>query len=170
MGPAMDYLKSFRELLKLEANYLSSLVSQEEDKYEALKQVDVTSLMKINNEEDDILHSLASIEKKRKELIQTLSKTYSFDQNLSLSELFNHICSDDDSAIKEELMGLRTLIKDEIGKLQISLKENSNIIQANLEIIGLTLNFANRNAQKETYDYRNKKESRESIYLINQLA
>jgi|GEM_PF-2185941 flagellar biosynthesis/type III secretory pathway chaperone len=170
MGPAMDYLKSFKELLKLESNYLSNLVSQEEDKYEALKQVDVENLMRINNEEEDILHRLASVERKRKELIHTLSKIFKFDQNLTLTELFNYICGDGDEAIKKDLMKLRTSIKQEIEKLQISLQENSHIIQANLEIIGLTLNFANRNAQKETYDYRNKKESKESIYLINQLA
>ncbi len=170
MGPAMDYLKSFKELLKLESNYLSNLVSQEEDKYEALKQVDVVSLMRINNEEEEILHKLDSIERKRKELIQTLSKNFNFDQNLSLSEMFNYICDSNDMVIKKELMELRTLIKEEIEKLRVSLQENSHIIQANLEIISLTLNFANRNAQKETYDYRNRKESRESIYLINQLA
>jgi len=170
MGPGMDYLGAFRELLKLESGYLSNLVSQEDEKYEALKQVDVTGLMRINNAEEEILERLASVERKRKELIQSLSKTYAFDPNLTLTELFNYICDEDDKPIKKELLELRTSIKAEIEKLQISLQENSHIIQANLEIIGLTLNFANRNAQKETYDYRNRKESRESIYLINQLA
>lgn len=170
MGPGMEHLKSFKELLKLESGYLSSLVNQEEEKYEALKQVDVTSLMRINNEEEEILHRLASVERKRKELIQTTSKIYGFTPNLSLSELFEHIFDKDDGVIKKELMEMRLNIKEEIGKLQVALQENSHIIQANLEIIGLTLNFANRNAQKETYDYRIKKESKESLYLINQLA
>ncbi len=170
MEPDMNYLKSFKELLKLESLHLESLVNLEDDKYEALKQVDVVSLMKINNDEEDILHNLSSIERKRKELIQTLSKIYNFNPNITLSDLFAYFRDEKDMTLKNELMELRAAIKDRVGKLQLSLQENSHIIQANLEIIGLTLNFANRNSQKETYNYRNKREDKGSIYLINQLA
>ncbi len=170
MELGMDYLKSFKELLKLEAGYLSELVALEEEKYDALKQVDITLLMKVNTNEEDILQHLASIERKRKDLILNLSKIYHFNPNLSLTELFSYIMDENSQSLKNELIELRTKIKNEIGKLQISMHENSQIIQANLEIINLTMNFANRNAQKETYDYRSKKESKESIYLVNQIA
>jgi hypothetical protein len=126
--------------------------------------------MKINGEEEETLQFLDSIEKKRKKIIMTLSGDLQFDPNISLSELFNHLPDENFYELKQELVVLRARIKSSTEKLQMNMKENSELIKSNLEIINMTLNFANRNTQKETYNYRTRKESKENIYIINQIA
>ena len=166
----MNHLRSFKELLAKEADYVSDLVKLEERKYEALKMVDMDNLMKINTEEEESLQFLESVEKRRKKIIVTLAGEFHFDANVTLSELFNYIPDDQFHETKQELIVLRARIKHLTENLQMNMKENSELIKSNLEIINMTLNFANRNSQKETYNYRNKKESKESIYIVNQIA
>jgi hypothetical protein len=166
----MNHLRSFKELLSKEADYVSELVKLEERKYESLKLVDMEGLMRINSEEEETLQFLDSIEKKRKKIIVTLSGDFHFDPNISLAELFTHLPDEKFYETKQELIVLRTRIKNLTEKLQMNMKENSELIKSNLEIINMTLNFANRNSQKETYNYRTKKESKENIYIINQIA
>lgn len=166
----MNHLKAFKELLAKEADYVSELVKLEERKYDALKMVDMENLMKINTEEEETLQFLESIEKRRKKIIMTLSGDFHFDPNVTLSELFNHLPDDKHYEIKQELIVLRARIKHLTENLQMNMKENSELIKSNLEIINMTLNFANRNSQKETYSLRNRKESKENIYIINQIA
>lgn len=166
----MNHLRSFKDLLAKEADHVSELVRLEERKYECLKLVDMEGLTRINNEEEETLQILDSIEKKRKKIIMTLSGELHFDPNISLSELFRHLPDEKFYETKQDLIVLRTRIKNSTEKLQMNMKENSELIKSNLEIINMTLNFANRNSQKETYSYRNKKESKENIYIINQIA
>ena len=167
----MKSLAAFEELLKKEAHALQELLKLEDDKYDALKMVDVAKLMRINSQEEESLEKLNSVEKKRKDLIVSLSKIYHFDSSLSLREIFEIIPEMPElSSSRENLLGLRNTIKNLTGRLQTTMHENSDLIQANLEIINLTLNFAQRNSQRETYGYRMRKESREGIYLVNQLA
>lgn len=166
----MNQLASFREMLQKESAALKALLQLEDDKYEALKDVDVSKLMRINSSEEDILIELNQTEKKRKELIILLSKVFHFDPSLTLREIFSYIPDQDYAGIKADLLQERDSIKNLTVKLQTTMQENSEMIHANLEIINLTLNFANRHAQKETYDYRSRKESRDNIYLVNQIA
>jgi len=176
MEDRMDYLKLLKEILQQEYAKISSLVKLEEEKFEALKQVDVSLLMKINNQEEDILHQMNFLEKKRKDIIKNLASIYNFNPDLSLKEILDYLPESDSipssgqSRIKEEIMEIRESIKRRIAGLQTTLHENSEIIKANMEIINLTLNFANRNSLKETYDYRLKKESKDTINLVNQIA
>lgn len=166
----MKALESFKKLLAQETQYLSDLVMLEDDKYEALKQVEVSSLMKINSLEEEKLHCLGTVEKKRKEIILGLAEILPFDSNSTLTELLKIIPDEGFEVLKDELTGLRLKIKVLSDKLQVTLKENSEMIKTNLEIINVTLNFANRNSQRETYGYKDRKETRESIYLVNQIA
>ena len=166
----MKELRSFIELLVRESEALSELVRLEDKKYDALKQVEVQNLMRINASEEEILHKLGSIERKRKNILIALSESFHFDQNISLSELLNFLPEKECLDIKSELSELKVKIKNLTDKLQVTMHENSEMIKSNLEIINLTLNFANKSDQKETYDYRNKKEKRDNIHLVNQIA
>ncbi len=166
----MNHMKTFKDLLSHEADALSYLEKLENQKFDALKQVDIKKLMRINSDEEEMLHKLEVIEKKRKNLILLLSEAFSFDPCVSLSELFTYLPDEEYKSYKNELSELRNTIKGFTEKLQVTMHENSEMIRTNLDIINLTLNFANRNSQKETYGYRDKKESRENIYLVNQIA
>lgn len=166
----MNQLKSFMDLLLRESEALSELVTLEDSKFDALKQVEIHNLMRINALEEEILHKLGSIEKKRKNIFITLADTFHFDQNISLSELLNYLPESEYKEIKSELMELRAKIKNLTDKLQVTMHENSEMIKSNLEIINITLNFANKSEQKDTYSYRSKKERRDNIYIINQIA
>jgi hypothetical protein len=166
----MNYLKSFKDLLKKEAFLISKLVDLEEEKYEALKQVEMKDLMRLNTLEEEILHSMDGVEEKRKNVLSILSETFHFDINLSLSKVLNFIPDDKFYDLKQELETLRQEIKAATGKLQMAVRENSEMLHSNMEIINLTLNFANRNFQRETYDYRMKKTMAENRYLVNQIV
>ena len=166
----MNHLETFKGLLSRETEMVSGILSLENEKYDALKLVDVNKLMRINAEEEELLQSMDIIEVKRKELIVLLADKMGFNSDSTLSHMLEQFSDEPYSNIKIELLELRDTIKKDTENLRITMKENSEMIKANLEIINLTLNFANRNSIKETYNFRNKKESKENIYIINQIA
>jgi uncharacterized protein YihD (DUF1040 family) len=165
-----NYLESFRELLCREAGMVKSLLGLEEEKYDALKQVAVKDLVSINTREEDILQFMDGVERQRKELLLLLARAFGFEPETTLSQMLAKLPDDPFAALKGELSALRDDIKGSSGKLQVTMKENSGMVRANLEIINLTLQFANRHAIKETYDYRSRRGARENITIINQIA
>ncbi len=169
----MNHLKAFRDLLAREADHVSALVKLEEQKYESLKSVDMTSLMNVNTNEEETLQMLDSIEKRRKKAIAGLAAELKIPPDITLSDLIRAIPDEKYNNLKNELIVLRNRIKGLTEKLQVNMTENSELIRSNLDIINMTLSFANRGAQKETYGDRAasaRKESRDSIYIINQIA
>lgn len=163
----MQSLKRFTELLTREAGALESLYQMEEQKYEVLRMVDADALIRLNSLEEEQLVVMELVEKKRKDALTVLAMQMGLGSDVTLSELVAGLSSEEE---REKLAVLRDRIKHLTEKLQTAMRENRDMIQSNLEIINLTLNFANRNNQKEVYDYRSRKESRESIFLVNQLA
>lgn len=69
-----------------------------------------------------------------------------------------------------EFQVLRDSIRHKTDRLDITMRENAALIQTNLDIMNFTMNFATRAAQQETYNYRDKKESKENVNIINQIA
>lgn len=164
------YLENFRELLRKEAELVASILGLEDEKYDALKQVNVKELMAINIREEDVLQFMDGVERKRKELLVLLARTLGFEPENTLSQMLSKVPDDPYLSIKNELLELRLEIRQSSDKLQITMKENSEMVKANLEIINLTLQFANRHAIKETYDYRSRRQTRDNISIINQIA
>jgi hypothetical protein len=164
------YLENFRELLRREAELVKSILGLEEEKYDALKQVNVKDLLSINSREEDLLQFMDGVERQRKELLLLLARAFGFEPENTLSQMLANVPDDPFAVLKNELLALREEIKSSSSKLQVTMKENSGMVKANLEIINLTLQFANRHAIKETYDYRSRRGARENITIINQIA
>ena len=60
--------------------------------------------------------------------------------------------------------------RDAFNAVENSRQQVADLINANMDIVNFTLSYANRTVQQDTYDFRNKKESKESINIINQIA
>jgi K+ transporter len=166
----MKLLYTFKEILLEESASVLKLMKLEEHKYDALKAVDINSLMKLNQFEEEIIFMLDQIEQRRKEIVQKIAVFMKCPVNVTLTELIGLLPDDIDAALKLELDVIRESIKKNTSKLEVTSRENAHMVQSNLDIINLTLSFANRNSVKETYDYRNKKDGRENRFLINHIA
>jgi hypothetical protein len=145
---------------------IESLASFEEQKFDALKQVDIKKLMQLNSEEDVLVHQMDALDKKRTLLIGRLTRELGIEMSVPLSELIAHFPLE----TQEEFQMLRKNIKKLTSKMETTMRENSRMIQSNLNIINFTLNFANRGAVTETYNYRERGEGHKNLHIINRIA
>ena len=159
-------LDAFRKILGEADRSIQQLLQLEEKKYDALKSVDIKELMSINSVEEEIVQLVDDIERKRVNVLQDLSIALHVKPGIHLQELIKHVPDN----YRGEFSVLRESIRRKTDKLDVAMRENAVLIQTNLDIMNFTMNFANRTAQQETYNYRDKKESKENINIINQIA
>ena len=163
----MEITAMLDELLKLlkEADRAVLQLSKlEEQKHEALSQVDIKKLMKINSTEEEIVQWVDLLEEKREILIESLCARLGIAPDVVLSE----IAAYGNENQRRQMLELKQSIKEHSGNLDVFMRENSDLIQSNLDILNFTMNFSA--VGHETYDYRSKKESQNNVYIINQLA
>ncbi len=166
----MNYLKKLSSILQKERNVLEMVSKLENEKYDALKSVDVKRLMDINSQEEGLIELLGSAEKKRKEVIVQLSKEFNLDKNLSLTQIIENFKGMIDESLRLELLKEKENIKHISEKLKAVVRENEGLISSNLEIISLTLSFASKHSFYDTYNHRNKGEGISKVHLVNSLV
>ncbi len=166
----MNYFKKLATVLFKEKEILELVLKVENEKYDILRFVDVKGLMDLNSQEEGFLELLSSIEKRRKDIIIALCKEKEINPDLSLKEILEYFDEQIDEETKFEIMDLRESIKNISEKLRAVVRENEQLIKSNMEIISLTLNFANKHSAYETYNFRNKGEASSRVHLINSLA
>ncbi|MGC8765473.1 MAG: flagellar protein FlgN [Brevinematia bacterium] len=166
----MNYFKRLLTILQKEHDAIELVLKLENEKYDALKSVDVKKLMELNSQEEGLLELLSSTEKKRKELIVSLSKEFNLDKNLSLNDLIEIFNEKIDNDLKVEIITLKDRIKHISERLRAVVRENEELIKSNMEIISLTLSFASKHSLYETYNHRNRGDGVSKVYLINSLA
>ncbi len=159
-------LDVFRKILKDAEHSIHQLLQLEEKKYDALKSVDIKELMNINSVEEEIVQLVDDIERKRVNVLRELSDALHIKPSVHLQELIKHMPDN----YRAEFSVLRESIHRKTDKLDVAMRENAVLIQTNLDIMNFTMNFATRAAQQETYNYRDKKESKENVNIINQIA
>ncbi len=162
----MEHLSAFYELLNGVRGTIEKLLALEEKKYDALKQVDVKALMHINSTEEELIQYMDCLEKERQEAIASLAVSLGCGRDVTFGELITYFPIE----MQEKFGSIRKELKTFTNKLEITMRENSEIIQSSMEIVNFTLNFANRSSLKETYDLRNKKESKENMCIVNHIA
>jgi flagellar biosynthesis/type III secretory pathway chaperone len=162
----MKELAGLETILNNIASVIESLAAFEEQKFDALKQVDIKKLMQLNSEEDILVQQMDALDKKRAVSIGRLTRELGIDLSVPLSELIAHFPPDK----QEEFQRLRKSIKSRTIKMETTMRENSRMIQSNLNIINFTLNFANRGAVTETYNYRERGEGHKNLHIINRIA
>lgn len=166
----MNYFKKLATVLFKEKEILELVLKVENEKYDILRFVDVKGLMDLNSQEEGFLELLSSIEKRRKDIIIAMCKEKGINPDLSLKEIMEYFNSEIDEEIKNEITDLRESIKNISERLKAVVRENEQLIKSNMEIISLTLNFANKHSSYETYNFRNKGEAASRVHLINSLA
>ncbi|MEJ5284318.1 MAG: flagellar protein FlgN [Brevinematia bacterium] len=166
----MNYFKKLATVLFKEKEILELVLKVENEKYDILRFVDVKGLMDLNSQEEGFLELLSSIEKRRKDIIIAMCKEKGINPDLSLKEIMEYFNSEINEEIKNEITDLRESIKSISEKLRAVVRENEQLIKSNMEIISLTLNFANKHSSYETYNFRNKGEAASRVHLINSLA
>ncbi len=159
-------LDAFRKVLADADHSIQQLLKLEEKKYDALKQVSVKELMSINSVEEEIVQLVDALEKKRQDILVQLSDVLHVRPGIQLQELIMYL----PDRYQGEFQVLRDSIRHKTDRLDITMRENAALIQTNLDIMNFTMNFATRAAQQETYNYRDKKESKENVNIINQIA
>ncbi|OHD53644.1 MAG: hypothetical protein A2Y33_06900 [Spirochaetes bacterium GWF1_51_8] len=162
----MKELANFETVLNELTAAVESLVSHEEQKYDALKQIDVKKLMELNSEEEILMQQLDGRDKKRAVLINRMAREFGIEPSAPLSELITQFPLE----MQERFHELRRKIKRLSTKLETAVRENSRLIQNNLNIINFTLNFANRGAVTETYNYRERGEGHKNLHIVNRIA
>ena len=167
-GKLMSLLDGLRNALESSCRKIDKLLELEDEKYSVLKQVEIHKLMDINVREDEIIGEMEQIEQKRAETIEALSEELGFNSDAAMSEVIGYLPLD----LQPQFSQLRDLIKSKTGKLEITIRENSRLISANLDIINFTLGLTTRRTQGETYNYRNhpKKSEGDKFFMINQIA
>ncbi len=166
----MNYFKKLATVLFKEKEILELVLKVENEKYDILRFVDVKGLMDLNSQEEGFLELLSSIEKRRKDIIIAMCKEKGINPDLSLKEIMECFDSEIDEETKNEITDLRESIKSISEKLRAVVRENEQLIKSNMEIISLTINFANKHSSYETYNFRNKGEAASRVHLINSLA
>lgn len=161
-----DLLDVFRKVLKDADHSIQQLLQLEEKKYDALKQVSVKELMRINSVEEEIVQLIDALEKKRQDTLMLLADVLHVKPSIQLQDLIRHL----PDRYQGEFQVLRDSIRNKTDRLDITMRENAALIQTNLDIMNFTMNFATRSAQQDTYNYRDKKESKENVNIINQIA
>lgn len=159
-------LDDFRKIMSDINRSLEQLTSTEDRKYEALKVVDVKTLMKLNADEEDLIQIAAELEKRRSLIVRHLAKQYGFDPMATLSEIVTYLPLE----VQESFAEIRKSIKTNTNKLALTLRENETLVRTNLDIVNFTMSVINKDCQRETYDYRNQKSARENIGMVNKLA
>lgn len=169
--PLTNNFISFKDILEKISIYVEQLVELENQKYEVLTQLEIKRLMEINSREDEITHEIDILEQQRKNSILKLSYELGFDSGITLSEMITYF----PLSLQDELHRIRHSIKENSRRLEIIMRENSYIIQANLEIINFTLSFANRSADLNTYQLSDKNHTSQksndlNLHIVNHIA
>ncbi len=159
-------LDDFRKVMSDIGRSLGQLSDLEDRKYDALKVVDIKSLMKLNADEEDLIQISSELEKRRSLIVRHLSRQFGFDSNATLKEIITYLPLEEQESFNE----IRKDIKSNTHKLSTTLRENETLIRTNLDIVNFTMSVINRDSQKETYDYRTHKGSRENIGMVNKFA
>lgn len=164
----MDYLLAFSDLFGQIRKTVKQLLTLEEQKYDALKQVDIKELMQINSVEEEVLQFMNSLEKRRQTMIAGLAAYFQCGTDISLTELIAYFPVE----MQDVFFEMRKAIKHDTNKLDITMRENTEMIRTGLEIVDFTLSFANNAAKDDTYDLRQGAVSsdKNNIHLINQIA
>lgn len=161
-----ELLADFRDTLAKMSKNLGELLELENQKYEALKSVDIKSLMDLNSSEEELIQYSDTLEKKRVRIIGKLAANLGFDVNLKLSEMLTYF----PVSYQQEFTALRNEIKGRSDHLQITMRENAEIVQANLDIVNFTLNFATGTNRKDTYCQSGHSDDKNNLYLIDRMA
>lgn len=168
----MQTLDAFFRALDKETECLEQLIALENEKNDALRQVDVEALMKVNANEEEVMQFMEGTERRRKEIVISLARENRMTPDVTLAELVKGLPDDVPADVREKMQKSRTRIRELTDKLQVVLKENREMVQANLSIIDMTLGYAQKKDKSETYNYgtQNSKESRDKLFIINQIA
>jgi len=152
-------------LLKEEAKVLERILSLEEKKYQALKDVNLEQLMKVNEQEEFFIQEIHSLETKRTQIFSHL-QIYGMGENFS-----TFINSLDDPSYQNELKNIYLHLADLRDRIKIQNEENKQLIQLNSEIISMTLGLFQQ-THGETYSSPHapiKKENNNS-FLVNHVV
>lgn len=162
----MKLLQDLRDVMKRMDVNLNHILELENQKYTALKQVDMENLNRINTDEEDYILYSDSLDKKRMAIIMDLAETIGFDKSLRLEKMLEYFPIEWHETFRE----IRDSIRKKTHKLEITMKENAEIIKSNLEIVNFTLSLVHQDTDNDTYDYHNKKKSEKQYNLIDRMA
>ncbi|SFB71246.1 FlgN protein [Brevinema andersonii] len=134
-------LMMFATVLKEIKNLMHGLLESEDNKYDALRSIDIYKLIKSNEIQEELLSSFEILEKVRQDHVETLSLMLGFDASLSLSEFAAKIPQPQADILLSESEQIRILAE----RISIATERNSYILNNNAEIIAQILEIAGGN-------------------------
>lgn len=154
-----------RKILTKIGDELHLLLQFENEKYEALKSVDVRELLRLNTLEEEHLMVMSEYDRQRQVFIAELAEFHGLDVGLTLkgmAELFP-----DNTG--QQLAELGDKIRHDSRRLGLTVRENQALIQANMEIIQMTLSYAGQE-EKMGYEKNASTHYSESFSGLSELA
>lgn len=134
-------LTMFSTVLKEIKNLMYRLLESEDNKYDALRSIDIDKLIKSNEIEEELLSSFEILEKVRQDHVETLSLMLGFDASLPLSEFISKIPEPQARLLLEESEQIRILAE----RINTATERNRYILNSNSEIIAQVLEIAGGN-------------------------
>ncbi len=141
------------------------LLQLENEKFTALKEVDVKELLRLNALEEEHLSVMSEYDRQRQVLIVELAEFHGLDISLSLSELVKKFPANAGLSLVE----LGEDIRHDTRRLDISVRENKSLIQANMEIIQMTLSYAGQE-EKIGYEHSDGYSASSTLAMVNHIA
>ncbi|MGL4366918.1 MAG: flagellar export chaperone FlgN [Brevinemataceae bacterium] len=153
-----DITSASYELLKILTDIklvLLQMLEIQNQKYQALQNVDIEVLSVIHEQEETYLNKLQNIEQLRMDWTKVLGEEAGFELNVSLVEFAGRLSADK----AEQLLKIRKEINEIVNQVQMMSEKNAYILNANSQILIQILDTALGIQSDGRYDeYGNTKE------------
>ena len=139
----------------------------EDEKYEAIKEMNIEPLIALNEQEDELVFQIDSLETKRLNVIESLSMHYGFSIDIAVVALADFLPQE----TGQEILHLSKEIKSICERLGIITERNEYLLANSTEMITQILELVQGNTHDQYNQHGSSTESKKSqIHMLDQIV
>ncbi|MGL4394216.1 MAG: flagellar export chaperone FlgN [Brevinema sp.] len=129
---------------------LMNMLEIEDEKYEAIKNVDFVALNQLNEKEEELIGMMHSLEKIRQDQIDELSLLLGFDPTLTVTQFLHKLPVEHQELIKNSCFDIRKMC----DRIAIASERNHYILSSHTEIFSQILDIVTGDGgMSDQYNY-----------------
>lgn len=145
---------------------MNEMIDAADFKYTAIKEINLSEIIEANDRELLLLHQIEDLEKKRQDILETLSIQLGFDSSITISVLIQQFSL----SFSPEIVNISKEIKNILVRLKISTERNSHILAANADIISHILDVVGRSQSDQYNNFGSSRDSSSMFHVLDQIV